>query len=122
GLPTIRCTGSAASSFTRQLVFASVGVALRTRGFFIDRDWYRRSKRAIYVLMLGLMLLVFLVAEATRGSKRWIAVSFFRFHPSDFGKALFVLFIAAFLADSTCPIAALRTSLQTIALAAPLLI
>src|SRR5262249_6990747 len=97
----------------------SGGARLLTGAFFRARAWSRRSKRAIYLLMLGLMLLVFLVAEATRGSKRWIDVSFFRFQPSEFGKVLFVLFIAAFLADRSRRIAELRTSLQAIALAAP---
>jgi rod shape determining protein RodA len=103
----------------RQLVFALVGSMLMTAAIFIDPDWYRRSKRAIYVLMLGLMVLVFLIAEATRGSKRWIDVSFFRFQPSEFAKVLFVLFIAAFLADRGRRAAELRTPLLAIALAAP---
>jgi rod shape determining protein RodA len=101
----------------RQLVFALVGLALLTIAIFVDPDWYRRSKRAIYVLMIGLMVLVFLVAEATRGSKRWIDVSFFRFQPSEFGKVLFVLFIAAFLADRGRRVTELRTPLQAIILA-----
>jgi rod shape determining protein RodA len=67
--------------------------------------------------MIGLMVFVFLVAEATRGSKRWIDVSFFRFQPSEFGKVLFVLFIAAFLADRGQRVTELRTALQAIALA-----
>jgi rod shape determining protein RodA len=103
----------------RQLVFALVGWALLIVAIFVDPAWYRRSKRAIYVLMLGLMVLVFLVAEATRGSKRWIDVSFFRFQPSEFGKVLFVLFIAAFLADRARRVTELRTPLQAIALAIP---
>ena len=36
---------------------------------------------------------------ATRGSRRWIDLGFFRFQPSEFGKVLFTLFLAAFLAD-----------------------
>jgi rod shape determining protein RodA len=101
----------------RQLVFALVGLALLTVAIFVDPTWYQRSKRAIYVLMIGLMVFVFLVAEATRGSKRWIDVSFFRFQPSEFGKVLFVLFIAAFLADRGRRVTELRTPLQAIALA-----
>ena len=45
------------------------------------------------------MMLVFLLAEATRGSRRWIDIGPFQFQPSEFGKLLFVLAIAGFLAD-----------------------
>jgi rod shape determining protein RodA len=103
----------------RQLVFALVGSVLMTLAIVVDPDWYRRWKRAIYLLMIGLMVFVFLVAEATRGSKRWIDVSFFRFQPSEFGKVLFVLFIAAFLADRGRRVTELRTPLLAIALAGP---
>jgi rod shape determining protein RodA len=45
------------------------------------------------------MLLVFPLAETTRGSKRWIELGPFQFQPSEFGKLLFVLALAGFLAD-----------------------
>jgi rod shape determining protein RodA len=57
---------------------------------------------------------VLLEGAATRGSKRWLDVGFFRFQPSEFGKVLFVLAIAGFLADRakslngpTAPLAAI---------------
>ena len=45
------------------------------------------------------MVLVLVAGAATRGSKRWIDVGFFTFQPSEFGKVLFVLALAGFLAD-----------------------
>ena len=45
------------------------------------------------------MVLVLVAGAATRGSRRWIDIGFFRFQPSEFGKVLFALFLAAFLAD-----------------------
>jgi rod shape determining protein RodA len=103
----------------RQVVFVFVGSVLMAVAVFIDPEWYRRAKSAIYVAMIALMVLVFVVAEATRGSKRWIDVSFFRFQPSEFGKLLFVLFVAAFLADRGKKIAQLRTPVLAVLLAVP---
>ena len=40
-----------------------------------------------------------LAAPVARGSQRWIDLGFFRFQPSEFGKLLFVLVLAGFLAD-----------------------
>jgi rod shape determining protein RodA len=48
--------------------------------------------------MAGSIAIVFL-AGPIRGSKRWLDLGFFRFQPSEFGKVLFVLAIAGFLAE-----------------------
>jgi rod shape determining protein RodA len=85
----------------------------------IDPEWYRRSMRGLYVLMLGLLALVILAGTVSRGSKRWIDVSFFRFQPSEFGKLLLVVFLAALLADRLQRMEELRTSLVAVALAVP---
>ncbi len=103
----------------RQIGADAVGLALMVAAIFVDPDWYRRSKRAVYGVMLGLLVLVYLAGEVSRGSKRWIDVSVFRFQPSEFGKLLLVLFVAAFLADRGRRVADLRTPLEAIALALP---
>jgi rod shape determining protein RodA len=63
------------------------------------------------------MALVILAGVATRGSKRWIDVGFFRFQPSEFGKLLFVLALAGFLADRARRIGEPRTTLLALGLA-----
>ena len=49
--------------------------------------------------MMGLILLVLAVGGATRGSRRWIELPFFRFQPSELGKVLLVLALSAFVLD-----------------------
>ena len=39
------------------------------------------------------------MAGATRGSRRWIELSFFRFQPSELGKVLLILALSAFIID-----------------------
>src|SRR6266508_4226631 len=46
-----------------------------------------------------LLLLAVPLAENVRGSKRWIAFGSFNFQPSELGKVLLILFLAAFVAD-----------------------
>ena len=104
---------------TRQLVFVVIGLVLMAGAIFVDPAWYRRSKPALYGAMIGLMVLVALVGTVARGSRRWIDVSFFRFQPSEFGKLLLVLFVAAFLADRIRRIEDVRVPLTAIALAVP---
>ena len=88
--------GSAAS---RQGLYAAAGALLFVVVLFIDPDNYRRLRRPIYFGTLGLMVFVLAAGAATRGSHRWINVGFFTFQPSEFGKVLFVLVVAGFLAD-----------------------
>ena len=85
---------------TRQAIFAALGFVGLLVALVIDPDWYRRHARALFVTALGMLALVIVLGEATRGSRRWIEIgSLFRFQPSEFGKVLVVLFLAAFLAN-----------------------
>jgi rod shape determining protein RodA len=85
---------------------------------FVDPQLYRRFARFIYVAMLGVMLLVLATGAVTRGSRRWIDLGFFRFQPSEFGKVLIALFLAAYLSERSKQIGKLSVPLRAILLAA----
>jgi rod shape determining protein RodA len=102
----------------RQGVYAAVGGIGLLGLVFVDPEYYRRYKRAIYAGATGLMLLVLLGGTVSRHSKRWLDLGFFRFQPSEFGKLLFVLFLAGFLADRARRLGESRTVVEAIAFAA----
>jgi rod shape determining protein RodA len=111
------------SAVTRQGLYAAVGALVFLAALFIDPDFYRRLRRPIYFGTLGIMVFVLAAGAATRGSRRWIDVGFFTFQPSEFGKVLFVLVLAGFLAERArsmsspvAPLAALGYGLVPIAL------
>jgi rod shape determining protein RodA len=103
---------------TRQAGYALVGIVALIAALFVDPDVYRRYKRAIYAGTLGLMAVVLLTGAVTRGSKRWLDLGFFKFQPSEFGKLLFVLFLAGFLAERTKRVNEPRTVLAAVGFAA----
>ena len=76
------------------LVRAGLVVAI-----MIPPSLYQRHWRFIYGATIGVMLFVFVFAAAVRGSKRWIDLGPFQFQPSEFGKLLFVLALAGFIAE-----------------------
>lgn len=83
----------------RQALYAAIGVALMLVLASVDYSRFRELRIGLYASMVGLIVLVLGVAGATRGSRRWIEFSFFRFQPSELGKVLLILALSAFLID-----------------------
>ncbi len=80
----------------RQAIYAVVGIALMLTLARIDYSRFRELRVGLYTGMIGTILLVLALGEATRGSRRWIELPFFTFQPSELGKLLLVLTLAAF--------------------------
>jgi rod shape determining protein RodA len=83
----------------RQAVYGAIGIALMLLVSRFDYSRLRELKLGLYGLMIASILLVFAVGSATRGSNRWIDFPFFKFQPSELGKVLLILTLAAFLVD-----------------------
>ena len=106
------------SALSRQGLYAAVGLVLMVAAIFVDPQLYRRFARFLYLALLGVMLLVLATGAVTRGSRRWIDLGFFRFQPSEFGKVLIALFLAAYLSERSKQIGKLSVPLRAILLAA----
>jgi rod shape determining protein RodA len=106
------------SALSRQGLYAAVGLVLMVAAIFVDPQLYRRFGRFIYLALIGVMLLVLATGAVTRGSKRWIDLGFFRFQPSEFGKVLIALFLAAYLSERSKQLGRLSVPLRAILLAA----
>jgi rod shape determining protein RodA len=110
-------TGNPNYYVVRQAVFVAVGVLALLAAIVIDPDWYRRRWRPIFVGTTFVIAIVFVAGPVTRGSKRWLDLGFFRFQPSEFGKVLFILALAGFLAERGKRIHEVGTTLKVIGLA-----
>ena len=83
----------------RQSVYGVVGVLLMLVISRIDYSRLQQYRVGIYSCMIAAILLVLAVGGATRGSRRWIDLPFFNFQPSELGKILLILAVAAFVVD-----------------------
>ncbi len=102
----------------RQGIAAGLGAVGLVLAIVIPTDVWRRHWRVVYGGTIGLMIFVFVFAEAIRGSKRWIDVGPIQFQPSEFGKGLFVLALAGFLVERRAALGQMRPVLAALALAA----
>jgi rod shape determining protein RodA len=90
-------------SMLRQGVFLAVGAVLMFAFTTFDYSRLRELKWGLYVVLIGSIALVAVVGRAISGtsSTRSITVSAFSFQASEFGKVLLVVFLAAFVVDSS---------------------
>ena len=102
---------------TRQVAFAVTGTLGLLIATLIDPDHYRTRWRWIFGTTAGVIAIVYFQGAAIRGSKRWLDLGFFRFQPSEFGKVLFVLALAGFLAERSRRLHDFRTTLTALGLA-----
>src|SRR5213593_4698480 len=109
-------TGNPHYYLTRQIVFVVVGLVALLVAVVIDPEVYRTRWRLIFGGTAGVIALVLLTGPI-RGSKRWLDLGFFRFQPSEFGKVLFVLALAGFLAERSRRLGEVRTTVTAVGLA-----
>ncbi len=100
----------------RQIGYVVAGTLVLLAAVVVDPELYRRYWRAIFASAVGLIAVVLVMGRAARGSTRWIDVGFFTFQPSEFGKLLFVLAIAGFLAERARGATEVGTTLRTLGL------
>jgi rod shape determining protein RodA len=114
-------TGDPNYYLVRQSVYVAVGVVGLVVMVLIDPERYQRAWRTILGGTVGVIVLVFLRGVESHGSKRWLDLGFFRFQPSEFGKVLFVLALAGFLAERSKRLGEKGTTLQAVGLASILI-
>ncbi len=109
--------GDANYYLTRQAVYSLIGAIGLVAVVLVDPEVYRARWRVIFGGAAFLIVIVFLQGSVVRGSKRWLDLGFFRFQPSEFGKVLFVLALAGFLAEGTRRLNEARTTIVAVGLA-----
>jgi rod shape determining protein RodA len=83
----------------RQAAYAGVGLVLMFLITRFDYSRLREWKLGIYAVLIAAILLVSAVGVSARGARRAISLPFFSFQPSELGKVLLVVTLAAFMVD-----------------------
>ena len=101
----------------RQGINVALGVVALAAATAVDPEVYRRYRKPLYVALLFGLTVVF-VADAIRGTQRWIEIGSFRLQPSEVGKVIVILVLASFLAERAKRIGEWRTTVGAVALTA----
>jgi rod shape determining protein RodA len=117
GITRADVTGDSNYYVTRQAVYALIGVAGMVVMTLLEPGFWMRYARVVYGVLIVLLVIAPVFGTEVRNTRRWIDIGPFRFQPSEFGKLLLVLFLAAFLAERGKRIADRQTTLTAIGLA-----
>jgi rod shape determining protein RodA len=83
----------------RQGIYAGIGLVLMYALSRLDYSRLRELRYPIYGVLIGLLVFVLGIAQATRGSKAWLALPGFQFQPSELGKVLLIAALGGFVVD-----------------------
>ncbi len=83
-----------------QLMWFGVGLAAMTVILFMDYHSLRDLAKLIYIINLALLALLFVLAEATRGTTGWFAFGDRRFQPSEICKITLIIMSAKIAAEA----------------------
>src|SRR3954464_9015912 len=101
----------------RQAAYGAVGIVLM---FLLGRTDYSRLREwrfGIYGVMIALILVVLAIGTAAKGSQRWIPLPFFNLQPSELGKLLLVVALAAFMVERIRKLSEVETTSRILLLA-----
>lgn len=89
--------GVATYYFTRQLLFAGLGIVAMFICSRLPISFYRRFSFLLLVVAVVLLLAVLVIGTEANGAKRWINLGFTTLQPSEIAKIAVVLFFSSMI-------------------------
>lgn len=116
-------TGSA-SLAPRQLTWLAISIAAFAVCASLDMRFIRRTPVIVagYLVTIGLLVLLLLVAPEVMGAKSWFTIGGFSFQPADLGKLAFIGLMAKYFSRRHMAIGDFRHILLSGAYTAPVII
>ena len=93
--------GISHAQMARQAVYLGAGFIIMVAISRFDYSRLRELKWGLYVILIGAIMVVLGIGHSVGGSTRSIGVSVFSFEGSEVGKVLLIVFLAAFVVDSS---------------------
>ncbi|WP_315600917.1 rod shape-determining protein RodA [Treponema socranskii] len=110
------------NEYVKQTVWASIGIVLIVITALYD---YRNTTRYAYILYAALapvLLYTVIFGRHVNGANSWIGIGHFGIQPSEFGKIIFILFLAKYLSESAGEVPLKRFLIAAAIFALPVLL
>jgi rod shape determining protein RodA len=110
GLVTMNSFSGENYFFARQSMWILISVLVFLGATMVDWHFLRRTKviMPIFLVTVGVLLLLFGVAQVTRGVQSWFRVGALAFQPSDIAKIVIILILAKYFSRRHVEIKSLR--------------
>lgn len=82
----------------RQMIYAAVGFVVILIAASVDYRMWISVSRVLYVLLAVLLLVIFLIGEASFGAARWLNIGLLIFQPSELAKITIIIILADYFA------------------------
>jgi rod shape determining protein RodA len=102
-----------------QLTRAGIGLVLLMLVAGFDYRYFAPLHKLLYVVMLAFLATLFIVAEFTAGTLRWLDFRFFPVQPSEIAKIVVIIVTAKVLADRDGEMNKLRNLLMSLIVVIP---
>jgi len=79
---------------TRQMVYLGIAVGVILVASFIDYHYWASLSRAMYIVTVIALLVIYVYGQARFGSARWLDTGLFLIQPSEIGKIVILLVLA----------------------------
>jgi rod shape determining protein RodA len=98
-------------SYGRQLMWIGTSLGLALAILVIEGKFYAAFSYPIYLVVLGILLVVLVVAKDVSGARSWIEIGSFKLQPSEFAKFATNMALAKYLSTLNIRMEDMRTKL-----------
>jgi len=110
------------NEYVKQTVWASIGIVLIVITALYDYRKTTRYSYILYAILAPVLLYTVIFGRHVNGANSWIGIGHFGIQPSEFGKIIFILFLAKYLSESAGEVPLKRFLIAAAIFALPVLL
>lgn len=88
------------NEYIKQIIWASFGIILMILSSLHDYNKFERYAQNLYIGLLAVLLYTCLFGRYVNGARSWLGIGDFGIQPSEFGKIIFIIFLAHYLSET----------------------